>query len=45
MPYNPVTDDIVAALQSICGRENIEWDNVKKLQKYSHDKVPGAKYA
>lgn len=45
MTYQPVTDDIVAELQSICGRENVVFDNPKKLQRYSHDQVPGSKYA
>lgn len=45
MSYNPVTEDIVSALQLICGRENVIFENHKKLQQYSHDKVPEPNYA
>lgn len=39
--YRPVTLEIVAELKRICGDAFVFSDNVKKLAKYSCDKVPG----
>lgn len=38
--YCPVTIEIVNELKEICGEEFVHFDDVKKLKKYSRDKVP-----
>jgi glycolate oxidase len=40
--YCPVTSDIVEELKRICGETFVHFDDQKKLEKYSRDKVPEA---
>ena len=39
--YRPVTPEIVKELEKICGAAHVLFDDQKKLEKYSRDKVPG----
>jgi glycolate oxidase len=43
--YNPVTGEIVATLEKICGPEAVISGNAKQLEKYSHDAVAEKQYA
>lgn len=43
--YASVSPRIIAELTRICGRENVIADEPQALRKYSHDQVPGEKYA
>ena len=43
--YQRVSTAIVAELKAICGDDFVIFDDLKKLKKYSHDQVPGQKYA
>ena len=38
--YRPVTPEIVEELKAICGEDFVLFDDRKKLEKYSRDKVP-----
>ena len=38
--YCPVTSEIIEELKSICGEAFVHFDDRKKLEKYSRDKVP-----
>ncbi len=39
--YGPVTPGVVEELKRICGAKFVYFDDQKKLEKYSRDKVPG----
>ena len=43
--YNPVTPEIVAALEAICGRDGVVFDDPKRLDKFARDAVADRKYA
>jgi glycolate oxidase len=43
--FQPVTVRIIEELGRICGPENMTWGNASALRPYSHDQVPGKKYA
>ena len=44
-PYTTVSPRIIADLTRICGPENVLTGESQTLRKYSHDQVPGEKYA
>ena len=43
--YNPVTPTIAAELRKIVGEKYVVYGDAEKLQPYSHDEVPDARYA
>ena len=43
--YQPVTREIVSALQAIVGEKNIIFSDPDLLQNYAHDEVAGPEYA
>lgn len=43
--YQPVTQEIAAQLKSIVGEKNIIFNDVERMQDYSHDEVADPKYA
>ncbi|HVO66143.1 MAG TPA: FAD-linked oxidase C-terminal domain-containing protein [Syntrophales bacterium] len=43
--YQPVTQEIAAELQSIVGEKNIIFNDVERMQDYSHDEVADPGYA
>ena len=43
--YQPVSSRIVADLKLICGQDNVIAEAPSAMRKYSHDQVPGDKYA
>ena len=43
--YKPVTQEIAAQLQSIVGEKNIIFNDVERMQDYSHDEVADPGYA
>jgi glycolate oxidase len=43
--YSPVTPAIVEELQSIVGEKYVVFADAEKLQPYSHDEIPEARYA
>ncbi len=43
--YNPLTPDLVAELQRICGEKYVVYGDEEKLEAFSHDEVAEAKYA
>lgn len=45
MDFKPLTPSVVASLADICGREHVITGDEHTLRKYSHDQVPGEKYA
>lgn len=44
-PYKPVTPEIVKELEEIVGEKYVIFDDVDKLEPYSHDEVPGDEWA
>ncbi|HHH76363.1 MAG TPA: FAD-binding protein [Phycisphaerae bacterium] len=45
MTYNKVTPEIISQLQQIVGSTYVIHDDHEKLEPFSHDEVPGEKYA
>ena len=43
--YNPVTPAIAEQLKAIVGERYVIYDDADKLEPYSHDEIPEAKYA
>jgi glycolate oxidase len=43
-PYNPVTPEIAAQLERIVGAKYVVFDDVEKLDPFSHDEVPDPAY-
>ena len=43
--YNPVTPEIVAALEAICGHDGVVFGDAKRLDKFARDAVAEKKYA
>jgi glycolate oxidase len=43
--YRPVTEEIAQALEALCGRGSVIFNDRKKLDKYAHDAVAEARYA
>ncbi len=43
--YNPVTAEIADQLRKIIGEQYVIFDDVEKLEPYSHDEVPDRSYA
>ncbi|HUH66321.1 MAG TPA: FAD-linked oxidase C-terminal domain-containing protein [Syntrophales bacterium] len=44
-PYQPVTQEIAAKLQAIVGEKNVIFNDVERMQGYSHDEVADPAYA
>ena len=42
--YAPVTPEIAARLEAICGRNYVIYRDEERLEPYSHDEIPGRHY-
>ncbi len=42
--FNPITDDIVAALRAIVGEGNVLFDDAEAMEAFSHDEIPDVQY-
>jgi glycolate oxidase len=43
--YGPVTAEVVAELRDIVGERYVIYDDLERMESYSHDEVAGAEYA
>lgn len=43
--YNPVTKEVVEELKKICGEKYVIYNDLEKLELYSHDETPGKEWA